>query len=309
MRVDENGYAWWYVDALSDDGQHGLTIIGFVGSVFSPYYALARRRSACVDPENHVAINVALYGRNRRWAMTERGRAALNRDGTHFQVGPSTMSWHAGELVIDIEEVAVPFPSRIKGRVRLIPETAIAEAFAIDGTGRHRWQPIAPRARVEAHFIRPTLSWSGHGYLDHNIGSAPIEDAFRSWDWSRAHTRDGCFIIYDATLRRPGNPRSAIGLAIAKGGDIVRAPLPAQKDLDTTRWRIRRGTRCDEIAIPKVVDTLEDTPFYARSLIETQVTGQLFRAFHESLDLDRFAHPIVQAMLPFRMPRRGHWPS
>ena len=37
--VAPGGYAWWYVDALSDDGRHGLTIIAFVGSVFSPYYA------------------------------------------------------------------------------------------------------------------------------------------------------------------------------------------------------------------------------------------------------------------------------
>ncbi len=30
---------WWYVDALSDDGQHGITLIAFIGSVFSPCYA------------------------------------------------------------------------------------------------------------------------------------------------------------------------------------------------------------------------------------------------------------------------------
>ena len=34
--VQPGGYAWWYVDALSDDGCHGLTIIAFVGSVFRP---------------------------------------------------------------------------------------------------------------------------------------------------------------------------------------------------------------------------------------------------------------------------------
>ena len=42
--VVRNGYAWWYIDALSDDGKQGLTIIAFIGSVFSPYYAWARRR-------------------------------------------------------------------------------------------------------------------------------------------------------------------------------------------------------------------------------------------------------------------------
>lgn len=37
-------HAWWYLDALSEDHQHGLTIIVFFGSVFSPYYAIARRQ-------------------------------------------------------------------------------------------------------------------------------------------------------------------------------------------------------------------------------------------------------------------------
>lgn len=35
--VPSGGYRWWYLDGLSDDGRHGLTIIGFAGSVFSPY--------------------------------------------------------------------------------------------------------------------------------------------------------------------------------------------------------------------------------------------------------------------------------
>ena len=58
--VTQNGYAWWYVDALSDDGTNGITIIAFIGSVFSPYYALARRNGPA-DPLNHCAINVAIY--------------------------------------------------------------------------------------------------------------------------------------------------------------------------------------------------------------------------------------------------------
>ena len=37
--VPKTGYAWWYVDAVSDDGEHAIVLITFVGSVFSPYYA------------------------------------------------------------------------------------------------------------------------------------------------------------------------------------------------------------------------------------------------------------------------------
>ena len=49
--------------------------------------------------------------------------------------------------------------------------------------------------------------------------------------------------------------------------------------------------------------TLEDTPFYARSLLDTHLLGQAAVAVHESLSLARFRSGWVQAMLPFRMPR------
>jgi carotenoid 1,2-hydratase len=50
---------------------------------------------------------------------------------------------------------------------------------------------------------------------------------------------------------------------------------------------------------------LEDTPFYSRSLIKAEMFGCSVTAIHESLVLDRFTAPWVQAMLPFRMPRRS----
>ncbi|MFM7611740.1 MAG: hypothetical protein ACKO9A_23080, partial [Alphaproteobacteria bacterium] len=43
LPVATRGYRWWYLDALSDDGAHGITIIAFLGTVFSPWYAFARR--------------------------------------------------------------------------------------------------------------------------------------------------------------------------------------------------------------------------------------------------------------------------
>ncbi len=36
VAVPPSGYRWWYLDGLSADGQRGLTVIAFVGSVFSP---------------------------------------------------------------------------------------------------------------------------------------------------------------------------------------------------------------------------------------------------------------------------------
>jgi carotenoid 1,2-hydratase len=53
-----------------------------------------------------------------------------------------------------------------------------------------------------------------------------------------------------------------------------------------------------------VLQSLEDTPFYSRSLLRTHLLGGSATAVHESLDLVRFAHPLVQLMVPFRMRRR-----
>jgi carotenoid 1,2-hydratase len=54
-----------------------------------------------------------------------------------------------------------------------------------------------------------------------------------------------------------------------------------------------------------LAQTLEDTPFYARSLVRAKLAGQPAFGVHETLSAERFATPWVQAMLPFRMPRRG----
>jgi carotenoid 1,2-hydratase len=54
-----------------------------------------------------------------------------------------------------------------------------------------------------------------------------------------------------------------------------------------------------------VLSTLEDTPFYVRSLLRTQLLGENVTAVHESLDIPRLVSLPVQLMLPWRMPRRA----
>ena len=54
-----------------------------------------------------------------------------------------------------------------------------------------------------------------------------------------------------------------------------------------------------------LVQTLTDAPFYARSLLEAHWFGERVTAVHESLSLARLDSAWVQAMLPFRMPRRA----
>jgi hypothetical protein len=117
--VVRGGYSWWYVDAFSDDGKNGITIIALIGSVFSPYYAAMRRRPMGGDPLHHLSLNVAIYGEGKRWCMTERGRDTLRRDKTWLQIGPSSLEWDGDSLIIHIDEITAPFPRRLRGKVRV----------------------------------------------------------------------------------------------------------------------------------------------------------------------------------------------
>jgi carotenoid 1,2-hydratase len=301
--VVPGGYAWWYVDALSADGTQGISLIAFVGSVFSPYYALARRRGPA-DPEAHCALNVAIYAPNaRRWAMTERGKSAISRDARCFAIGPSALEWDGRALTVHIDEVAVPIPRRLSGSVRVTPSTLQTAVFELDAAGRHRWQPIAPQAHVEVAFTRPALRWSGSGYLDCNAGDAPLDDGFSRWTWSRAQLGEQTAVLYDVT-ERSGLPRS-LSICIGRDGQVEPFEAPAVRDLARTWWGLPRATRADRGAGASVIRTFEDTPFYARSSIATRLLNAPTVAMHEFLSLDRFRRLPVQMMLPFRMPRRA----
>lgn len=300
IEVQRNGYAWWYADGWSADGRHGITLIAFIGSVFSPYYARARAKGPAI-PEDHVALNVALYGRShRRWTMTERSQRALSRDATQLQIGPSAVRRDGDGLVFDIDEIGMPVPRRVYGTVRVRPKIPAGPTFALDAEGAHRWQPLAPLAEIEVDLPLPGLRWRGEGYLDTNMGDAPLETAFKQWHWARAAAADGARIVY--SVERRDGTRHAIA-AVFDGGGMQRFSPPPETALARTWWGIARPACADPGTNARVMETLEDTPFYARSTIDSTWNGTRVSAMHESLSLDRFASRWVRALLPFRMPR------
>ncbi len=299
--VASDGYVWWYLDALSDDGRHGLTLIAMLGCVFSPYYAWARRRGP-TDPLEHCAMNVALYGATgRRWAMTERPAHRLERGADHLVIGPSSMRWQDGALLIDIDERTAPLPRRLRGRIRVHPGNLAERRFTLDAAGRHRWRPYSPRCRVELEFSDPAVRWQGDGYLDSNDGDRPLEADFQSWTWSRGSRGERTTVLYD--VERRGGERFGLALDFDAQGAVTPIEAPPPANLPGTPWRMARSTRSDAGFTPRVIETLEDGPFYARSVLGTRIGGESMTAVHESLSLTRFASRWIQALLPVRMPR------
>ncbi|WP_394731205.1 hydroxyneurosporene dehydrogenase [Altererythrobacter sp. GH1-8] len=294
------GYGWWYVDAISEDGQHALTIIAFIGSVFSPFYKRSGRR----DPLNHACLNVALYGPKARWAMTERKRDAVSQAADSLQIGPSSIHWTGEALEITIEErdkrLFNPFRRPVRGTVRVIPEIVNPTAFALDPGTKHRWHCLSPRAHIEVDMKEPGFSWNGSAYLDSNFGSESLEEGFRIWHWSRAHCSSGAVVCYEG-VRRDGSS-FASALRFARDGTASAEAIAPVAALPRSAWQVDRRTRSDS-SRASVIRTWEDTPFYSRSELETDLLGERVVAVQESLDLNRFKSPVVQFMLPYRMPR------
>jgi carotenoid 1,2-hydratase len=303
--VPENGYRWWYLDAFSNDGRCGLTLIAFIGSVFSPYYAAARRRGPS-PAEQFCSMNVILYGpRRKRWAMTERGARALQRDARTLTIGPSSLVWDGATLEAIVDEVTVPIPGRLRGRIGITLPRSTGPCYPLDAAGQHRWWPAAPRVGVRVAMDSPGLAWEGSGYFDCNAGTVPLESSFRGWHWCRAaHADGGCTVLYNTEPRDGGVRRLA--LRFDPGGSVRKVPAPREVELPATRvWRVHRRAGSEPGEPATVHETFEDTPFYGRSKLGLNLGGERVICMHESLDLDRFDRRWVQTLLPFRMPRRA----
>ena len=263
LPVSNNGYRWWYVDGFSDCGSHGVTLIFFIGTVFSPFYAGARKKGDA-DPREFVCVNAVFYEpKQKHWAMTERRARDLKTSTSMLKIGPSSMSFDGESLTVNLDERSAPFRRAIRGKVVVEMPAVTDRCYTLHSSGQHRWWPIAPTARVKVSLDAPNIHWEGSGYVDTNGGTVALEDTFTDWHWSRADMGpEHCRIVYEAHAKDGesclmtlfGGPKT--GLASEHS--------PPRRDLsDGPIWRVSRPARSYQGF--NVEKTLEDTPFYTRS--------------------------------------------
>jgi carotenoid 1,2-hydratase len=249
------------------------------------------------------ACMLCLYGKKNRWAMTERNDAALDPVTRLPDHRCKLVRWEGDRAIIDIDEVTAPLPQRVRGQITVHCDHVYDRASYLDANREHRWWPINPRARAEVRLDSPGLNWDGHAYFDSNDGDVPLEQSFDYWNWSRASLADGgAAILYDLELK--GGGFRSLALRYGTDGKVEDFVSPDQMlTLPRTRWLVERQTRCEPPAKPEVVESWVDSPFYSRSVVSTQLLGEPVTAVHESLDMRRFVSPIVQIMLPVKVPR------
>ncbi len=304
-RFDElttpRSYQWWYLDATSADRQHHLIMIAFVGSVFSPFYARACDRGAA-DPADYCAFNVGLYGPKSRhhWVFSEYLPSAVTRERDAFGLAGNRLSWDGETFSVQIDERSAPLAQPVKGVIRARPTALTNAPFALTADKQHLWWPIAPACDVELSLATPDLSWSGQGYMDTNRGYEPLHEGFDDWQWCRWHDQDVSRICYSANAR--GGDATELALNIDAAGNVQEEQLPNARAYRNSGWQVQRS---GWPPARRVHATLDDTPFYARSLLGTDSDATL--VMHESLSLARFRSSWVRRLLPFRMrfpPRR-----
>jgi carotenoid 1,2-hydratase len=108
-------------------------------------------------------------------------------------------------------------------------------------------------------------------------------------------------VIYDTEPWRADG--QVLALRFLPNGDIQAFAAPPQQRMRRTAWWIERRLRSD--APVTVQDQLEDTPFYQRAVVQSELLGERVTSFHETLYVPRLRSSVVQAMLPWRMPRRS----
>ena len=237
--------------------------------------------------------------------MTERGQGALKLSQHRFQVGPSSLEWRNGELVIDVDEISNPIVSRVMGQIRLKPSGLTDVELPLHPKGTHVWRPFAPTARVEVDLNRSRWKWQGHGYFDANFGTRALEDDFSYWTWGRFPTGDGTTTFYDADRRDGSTLAVAVRFDGQGNASIVEAPPKTR--FNRNLWLVRRETRADPGYRPREVQAMLHAPFYSRAAVRTQIDGAETVGVHEALDLDRFASPLLKPMLAVRVPRVPDW--
>ena len=290
------GYRWWHVDADSEDGRHGITLAAFLGSPVSV------RGQAGADPLDRCTLLVALRGTGRgRWSMTERGGAEIARWPCALIIGLNAALWSGETLSFGIDDLTAPWPARLRGTVHVDVPALPGCRVPLDPSGLHRWWPLAGRAHVRVEMQRPDCAWNGYGWVDAQDGDAPLDVTFHCWSRSRARLGESTIALHEF-LYRDG---SVVRLArrIDPAGRIEECEPPQSAALPRTRWGLPRLVPADGGQAGRVIRTLVDAPFYARSRIEAPLFGAATQMLHETLSFDRLRRRSARLLLSLRSPR------
>jgi carotenoid 1,2-hydratase len=287
------GFSWWYAD-LVDDAGNGAVVILALGLPFLPGYASAARAGRAPPARQRPSVFLAVVrgGRPWFWALHETNPADVVWEPGQVRFGASTLEVTLSEgrarWVADLAGVLPGCPWRaeleIEGPLR---QPSSGEAAAAE----HEWTVLSAVARgaLSVRAGGQEVRVDGRAYLDRNTGDRSLEAlGVAHWTWGRvalpgrervwyvATGGDGA--VHSRTLTIEADGRSVV---VPGGADVI--------GWRHTAWGLRVPTA---VAVgPGLTVSLrapiDDSPFYARFLVEAREDGESGRGFAEVCRADR----------------------
>lgn len=280
-------YEWWYVDALSSDGQWGVVAILFRGMPMSPTYLKnpKQMRAGCAVSIYHHGVRIA-------FSFTEYPleHAIFDENSIHVEVGTSS-------LVVDqdgILRVRCHVPCDVDGRLielEIVGKTTIDyRDCRNEMSDLHAWVLAQPFMQADVlvsimEQYKPvvTQAFAATVYHDHNLGRRAMHCDFHHWYWGRVHLRDTAYVF----LATPNSSDNNIHVyEIYRDGSIVpwidvsvhfEKPSISMMGLVSHKHVVVRGASTDGVRhelVCKNDQTCEDGPFYQRYISSWILDGQ-----------------------------------
>lgn len=286
--LDGSGaYEWWYVDALSDDGQWGVVFIVFRGMPMSPSYLR--------NPEDmNAGCAVSIYHRGTRiaFSFTEQPLTQASYDELRVDV-------HMKGASLSIDEQGVlhavaHVPCDADGRsIELHITGAVSHGHGTACVGSdldlHAWILAQPRMRASidlalyenrAPVVREHID--ALAYHDHNMGRRAMHEDFCDWYWGRVHTNDSTIVflstpnscdavqhVYEVDAHGTVSPWSDISFDY-QARAVSTMGLVCSKNIVMRGVSLKHGPQLVEC---RNTVTCEDSPFYQRYVSEWVING------------------------------------
>jgi carotenoid 1,2-hydratase len=293
------GFTWWYADLVDGDG-NGAVAIFALGLPFLPGYASAARAGSAPPARQRPSVffTAVRGGRPWFWALHETDPADVVWEADRVRFGAST-------LEVRLDGGRAQWTAELAGALPGCPWRAQVE---VEGPLRratrgepaaapHEWTVLSAVARGRAS-IRAggdALRIDGRAYLDRNTGDRWLDGLdgldVADWTWGRVALPGRERVWYVATSR--DGAVHARALTVEADGRSSVAPGGAEVvGWRHTAWGLRVPTavtvRGDDPALTVTLRApIDDSPFYARFLVEAEEAGERGRGFAEVCRPDR----------------------
>ncbi|CVK98772.1 uncharacterized protein FMAN_08448 [Fusarium mangiferae] len=223
--INSTTFDWWYFDAVSDDGEHALTVIFFTSSFVGFSFDLLN----AIDPLNvYVFYNHGGDGFSFPISSTS---VTIKLDGDGAS-GDWTGSGASFQGAADLSTYKVTFKktllnpsvegtftlkSRGPGHYVCGPLEAGQNMKVLPNVGWVNVMPAADAA-VDVKINGQKIKFTGNGYHDKNWGDAPFLASLNGWYWGHATFGDYNIVFFDMLDK---NNVEKVGGYVLKDGKVV----------------------------------------------------------------------------------------